>query len=427
MSGFRIDRILQEDEIHQLEDLLVPKLKDDYPNFEVWLEKAQKEISEGIRIAIGIWKEKLIATSIVKLTASKTAELKSFFVDPDFRDQGYGNSLYEETEKQCRKAGVTRIITDAFTENTPMVEFLISKGFVVAGKEDLYGNGRYSYILSKFLSPEYLGDPYDWEEMGEWYLRTKLNAVKIEDRPLVNDRRFDRHMRIIVENYPFEVLVEMKDEKVDLDMVEILHKKCTESNYHLAVFLAREFTVRASKYARSHGVIIFDSNDIASILGRKPPQFREGPISGMVVSIKQEYLERILRKRPPYYYIKGGPIGKYLEKGDIIVFYSVEPEKNVTTLGKVESVTLGTPRKIWESVGQKTVFSQEEFFRFVSIKETILAIELSEVWKISPIERNNLDIIIPKKDRSGSYIDEKTISRILGKEKQNLPRALLRR
>jgi GNAT superfamily N-acetyltransferase/predicted transcriptional regulator len=416
MSGFRIDRILQEDEILQLGDLLVPKLKDNYPNFEIWLEKAQKEISEGIRIAIGVWKEKLIATSIVKLTASKTAELKSFFIDPDFRNQGYGNSLYEETERECRKAGVTRIITDTFTDNTSMVEFLISKGFLFAGKEDLYGNGRYSYILSKFLSPEYLGDPYDWEEMGEWYLRTKLNAVKIKDHPLVNARRFDRHMRIIVGNYPLEVLVEIKDQKVDLDMVEILHKNCTESTYHLAVFLAREFTERATKYAKSHGVIIFDSKDIASILGRKPPQFREGPVNGMVVSIKQEYLKRILKKRPPYYYIKGGLIGKYLKKGDIIVFYSVEPEKNVTTLGIVESIILGAPREIWKSVGQKTVFSPEEFFRFASIKENILAIELSKVWEIPPIEGNDLDIIIPKKDRSGSYIDEKTINRILCKK-----------
>lgn len=415
MSEFRIDRILQENEILQLRDLLVPKLRDDYPNFEVWLEKAQKEILEGVRVAIGIWKEKLIATSILKLTASNTAELKSFFVDPDFRDQGYGNSLYEETETQCRKAGVTRIITDTFADNRSMVEFLISKGFSFAGKEDLYGNGRYAYILSKSLNPEYLGDPYDWEDMGEWFLRIKLNATKIEDHPIVNQRRFDRHMRIIGGVYPLELLVEIKDERVDLDKVEILHKKSTESNYHLAVFLAREFTKRALRYARSHGVIVFDNKDIANVLDRKPPRFREGPISGMVVSIKQKYLERILEKKPPCYYIKGGPIGKFLRKGDILVFYTVAPEKNVTTLGRVESIKLGPPKEIWESVGQETLFTEEEFFRFASIKQNILAIELSKIWMTSPIEGRNLDAIIPKKDRSGSYIDKKTMDKILTK------------
>lgn len=415
MSEFRLDRILQEEEILQLRDLLVPKFKNDYPNFDIWLEKAQKEISQGIRIAIGIWKEKLIATSIVKLTASKTAELKSFFVDIDFRDQGYGNSLYEETEMQCRKAGVTRIITDTYADNIPMVEFLISKGFLVAGKEDLYGTGRCSYILSKHLNPEYFGDPYDWEELGEWYLQARLNAIKIKDHPIANDRRFDKHMRIVIGSYSLDILVEIKDERVDLDNVEILHKKCTESGYHLSIFLAREFTERATKYANSHGVIIFDNKDIAKILGRQPPQFREGPISGMVVSIKPKYLKKILEHRPPYYYIKGGPIGKFLKKGHIIVFYTTEPERNVTTLGKVESIKLGTPREIWGSVGQKTVFDKEEFFRFASIKQNILAIELSEVWEISPIEGNKLDNIIPKKNRSGSYVDEKTIEMILCK------------
>jgi len=413
MSEYRLDRILEEDEISQLRDLLVPRLKSEYPNFEAWLEKAQEDISKGTRIAIGIWKEKLIATSIVKLTASKTAELKSFFVDNNFRDQGYGNSLYEETEIQCRKAGVTRIITDTYIDNLAMVEFLISKEFLIAGREDLYGTGRYSYIMSKTLSPEYFGDPYDWEDLGEWYLRAKLNAIKIKDHPLVDNRQFDRHVRITAGSYSLEALVEIKDERVDLDPIEILHKKCVESKYHLPIFLAREFTERALRYAKDHGVIIFNSKDISDILGRPLPIFREGPISGMVVSIKPNYLNRVREHKPPFYYIKGGPMGKFLKKGHIIVFYTVHPEKNVTTLGKVESIKLGTPHEIWESVNQKTVFTKEEFFRFTSIKQNILAIELSEVWTIEPIKGNELESIIPKKYRSGSYIDEKTREMIL--------------
>jgi len=413
MSEFRLDRILQEDEIKQLNDLLVPKLKNDYPNFEKWLVKAQEEIAEGTRVAIGIWKEKLIATSIVKMTASKTAELKSLFVDPDFRNQGYGDFLYEETEMQCRKAGVTRIITDTYVDNKAMVEFLISKGFLVAGKEDLYGNGRYSYILSKALNPEYFGDPYDWEGLGEWYLGTRLNAFKIKDHPLVNGRKFDRHMRIFLGDYSLGALVEVKDQRVDSDIVEILHKKCNESNYHLAIFVAREFTERAKKYAMGHGVIIFDNEDMAKVLGYRPPQFREGPISGMVVAIKPAYLTRILNHNPPYYYVKGGPIGKFLKKGHRIVFYATEPEKNITTLGKVESTKIGSPSEIWDSIGDKLVFTKEEFFRFASIKQEILAIELSEFQKIPPLAGKKLDSMIPQNKRGGSYMDEKTIEKVL--------------
>jgi len=416
-SEFRLDRILDEDEAAQLNDLLVPKLRNDYPNFEAWLKKAQGEILEGTRIAIGIWKEKLIASSIVKLTASRTAELKSFFVDDDFRDQGYGNQLFEETEMQCRKAGVVRVITDTYAENRSTVEFFISKGFVVSGREDLYGNGRYSYILSKTLTPEYFGDPYDWEELGEWYLRTRLGATNIEDHPVVNDRKFDRHMRIIVGAYPLEALIEIKDQKVDMDDVEILHKKCTESDYHLAVFVAREFTHRAADYAHRHGVIIFDSKDITRSLGREPVTFRKGPIAGMVVAVKPKYLREILRCKLPVYYVKGGPTGRFLDKGDIIVFYTMAPEKNVTTIGKVESVELGSPNAVWELISGNTVFSEKEFFRFASIKERILAIKLSEVWQISAIEEEALDKMIPSKDRNGSYIDEVIRDMILGRKK----------
>ncbi len=314
---------------------------------------------------------------------------------------------------QCRKAGVTRIITDTYVDNQPMVEFLISKGFLVTGKEDLYGNGKYSYILSKTLDPEYFGDPYDWEDLGEWYLKSRLNLIKIEDHPVVNNREFDRLMQIGIGDTKLDVLVEIKDQKVDLDKIEILHKKCTESKYHLAVFVAREFTQRLKGYADNHGVISFDNKDIARILGRQPPQFREGPIGGMVVSIKPEYLKRLLKVKPAPCYVKGGPSGKYLKKGHIIAFYATEPEKKISSLGKVESIKLGSPREIWDSVGKKTIFSKDEFFRFASIKQRILAIKLSKVWEISSIEGEKLDSIIPEKDRHGSYIDESTREKIL--------------
>ena len=137
MSEFRLDRILNEHEVNQLSDLLVPSLREEYPNFEKWLNKAGEEILGGSRIALGIWKETLIAACIVKLTSSNTAELKSFFVDLNFRDLGYGNDLYKEMEKQCRKAGVVRIFTDVYCDNPSMVEFLISKGCLIAGNEDL--------------------------------------------------------------------------------------------------------------------------------------------------------------------------------------------------------------------------------------------------------------------------------------------------
>jgi len=106
-------------------------------------------------------------------------------------------------------------------------------------------------------------------------------------------------------------------------------------------------------------------------------------------------------------------MGKYLEKGQTIVFYTTAPEKNVTTLGKVESLKLGSPREIWDSIGDKTVFTEKEFFNFAGLKRKVCAIELNEIWNIKPLEGDDLDGIIPKKDRSGSYIDTKKLGLIL--------------
>jgi len=415
MVDYRIERILEKEEVAQLDNLLIPKLKNDYPNFETWLKKARKEILEGTRIAIGIWKEGLIATSIVKLTASGTAELKTFFVDDDFREQSYGDLLFAETEMQCRKAGVTKVSTETYVDKTSMVQFLVAKDFLFAGREDLYGNGRYSYLLSKSLTPQYSGDPYDWEELGEWFLRIRLSATNVKDHPIVSGRTFDRHMRLAVGNYSLEALVEIKDQKTDLDDVEILHKKCTESDYHIPIFVAREFTDRASDYARQHGVITFTSKDIAAILGREPLVFREGPIAGMIVSIRPRFLRILLKKETPVYYVKGGPTGKFLKKGHLLVFYTTAPQGNVTTLGKIQSVKLGTPIEIWESISERTIFNKEEFFGFASIKQRILAIKLDDIWQIAPIEGEELDKIIPEKARAGSYIDGRTREELLSR------------
>jgi len=320
MSDVRIDRILGEEEIQQLDCLLIPTYSAEYPNFEKWLNEVKKDLSDGKRFAVGIWDSTLIAVSIVKLTASNVAELKSFFVDKNFSMRGCENRLYEETENQCRKAGAEKIISFVYSNDTPMIVFLFSHGFSISGKEDLYGNSRDSYILSKKLNPEYIGDPFDWEKMGEWYLRTRLNAINVQNHPQVGSRSFDRHMQIMLNDFSLDALVEIKDQKVDQDIIEILHKKCYESNFHLPIFIAREYTKRALEYAQKNGVISFTASDIEKVLPKKPPVFRSGEIKGLIASIRPGFLERLLKKKTSQYYVKGGTVGKFLQKGHTLVF-----------------------------------------------------------------------------------------------------------
>lgn len=423
MSDYRIDRILGDDEIQQLDDLLVPKYSTEYPKFEKWLKEVKKDLKDGKRFAIGIWDSTLIAVSIVKLTASNVAELKSFFVDKHFSMRGCENRLYDETENQCRKSGADRIISFVYCDDTSMIGFLFTHGFSISGKEDLYGNSRDSYILSKKLNPEYIGDPFDWENMGEWYLRTRLNAINLKNHPQVGPRNFDRYMQIKLNDFSLDALVEIKDQKVDHDPIMVLHKSSSDSNFHLPIFIAREYTKRAREYAKKNGVIAFDASDIEKLLRKKPPVFRSGEIKGLIVSIRPGYLERLLKRKTAQFYAKGGPLGKFLQKGHRVVFYSTTPEKCVKAVAEVKSIKIDTPPAIWNLIKKRTAFSDEiDYYGFVAQKQSILAIEIINLKDIPPIHDTELDEIIPKKDRSGSYIDEKTLNKILRKRTKPVSR-----
>jgi predicted transcriptional regulator len=423
MSDYRIDRFLGDVEIQQLDSLLIPTYSKEYPNFEKWLKEVKKDLKDGKRFAIGIWDSTLIAVSIVKLTASSVAELKSFFVNKLFIHRGCENRRYEETENQCRKSGADKIISFAYADDMPMIGFLISQGFSISGKEDLYGNSRESYILSKKLNPEYIGDPFDWENMGEWYLRARLNAINLKNHPQVGPRNFDRHMQIKLNDFSLEALVEIKDQKVDHDPIMVLHKSSSDSNFHLPIFIAREYTKRAREYAKKNGVIAFDALDIEKMLRKKPPVFRSGDIKGLIVSIRPGYLERLLKRKAAQYYAKGGPLGRFLQKGHIIVFYSTTPEKCVKAVAEVKSIKIDTPPAIWNLIKKRTAFSDEtDYYGFVAQKQSILAIEIVNLREIHPILDTELDEIIPKKDRSGSYIDEKTLNKILKPKTKSVSR-----
>jgi predicted transcriptional regulator len=223
-------------------------------------------------------------------------------------------------------------------------------------------------------------------------------------------------MQINLGNFLLNLLVEIKDEDVDLDPVVVLHKYCNESHFHIPVFVARSFSERSEKFATENGVIIFSSKDIAKLLGTKPPVFREGPIKGMVVSIKPAYLKKLIEDTPPHYYVKGGPIGKKLQKGQTLVFYSTDPDKSVSAIGEINSIDIGHPQEIWNKYGKELVLNEEEYFRFGSIKQSIVAIGLKNIEKITPIKDKELGAIIPSKDRSGSYLDDETLNKIFARK-----------
>ena len=412
-----ISRILAKSEIDQLDNLLVPHLSKKYPNFEKWLEKVKEEIEIGVRIAFGEWiSDSLISTVILKPTISNTVELKSLFVDPKFQNMGYGPRIYEIAEQQCLKMGFKKIIVDAFCEDDDVIIFLISRGYKIYGREDLYDVGRFSYLLSKNLRPQYISDPFDWEEIARWLIENYLGFEIVETHPVVEQRALDFGIKKVI-NEKFEILglVEVKDTDVDQDQVSMLYQKTLDAGYHVPVFVGRKFKKRSTDFAKKKGVILINEKDICRLTKWKPPELTKGEIRGIILPIKPEFYEKILRKGlKRFVFFKGAPFGKFLKSDDKIIFYVESPRKEISAFGVVTGVSVNSPEMQWSKFSKDSVFEKEEFWRFARTKREILAIGLTDFKEIKPLDEKKLKELIPQKILSGSYIDMETIKKLIG-------------
>jgi len=412
-----ISRILARSEIDQLDNLLVPHLSTKYLNFGKWLEKAKEEIEKGIRFAFGEWfSDKIISAIILRPTISNTVELKSLFVDPKFRDVGHGDQLYEVAERQCLKMGFKKIIVDAFCEDVSLIIFLIGHDYKIYGREDLYGQGKFSYLLSKDLKPIYTGDPFDWEEIASWLIENYFDFQIVERHPIVGGRALDLRIKKEI-NEKFEILgmVEVKDTEVDQDAVSILHQKTLEAGYHIPLFVGRKFKKRAISFAKEKGVILIDDGDIQRITGWEPQEIKREEIRGIILPIKPEFYEKILRKDlTQFVYFKGAPFGKFLKENDKVIFYVESPRKEIAAFGIVVDVSVNTPETQWSKFCDESVFGEEEFWRFARTKREILAVKLTGFKEIPPLDEKTLKNIIPPKLLSGSYVGTKIINKLIG-------------
>jgi predicted transcriptional regulator/GNAT superfamily N-acetyltransferase len=412
-----ISRILAKSEIDQLDNLLVPHLSKKYPDFEKWLEKVKEEIEIGVRIAFGEWiSDSLISTVILKPTISNTVELKSLFVDPKFQKTGHGPRIYEIAERHCLKMGFKKIIVDAFCEDDDMIIFLISHGYTIYGREDLYDVGRFSYLLSKNLRPQYIGDPFDWEEIARWLIENYLGFEIVETHPVVEQRALDFSIKKVI-NEKFEILglVEVKDTDVDQDPVSMLYTKTLDAGYHVPVFVGRKFKKRSTDFAKKKGVILINEKDICRITEWKPPELTKGEIRGIILPIKPEFYEKILRKGlKRFVFFKGALFGKFLKSDDKIIFYVESPRKEISAFGVVTDVSVNSPEMQWSKFRKDSVFEKEEFWRFARTKREILAIRLTDFKEIEPLDEKKLKELIPQKILSGSYIGMETIKKLIG-------------
>jgi GNAT superfamily N-acetyltransferase len=90
------DRIISKNEVGGLESFLRSQ-KLDYPNYEEWVSGTIQQVESGDKIAFGFFTsaKDIVGDGIIRITASKTVELKNFFIHSDYRKRGYGPALLE--------------------------------------------------------------------------------------------------------------------------------------------------------------------------------------------------------------------------------------------------------------------------------------------------------------------------------------------
>lgn len=415
---FEIVRALTEEDIRGIGDFLKTNPLGPYPNFNEWLDGTLKEIRGGKRYGLVVKNERgaIVGTAIWKKTASGNAELKTFYIPPQYRKKGIGSKLYDQTEAECVAEGCRAIHADAFVSNLEITRFFLSCGLEIVARYDIYGAGEDSYLFKKELPEIYPGEIYDWEEMGRWVLERKFRFRITDPHPTIGGKKFDGLGESHHEPIRLLALLEVKDSDVDIDELIVLGAKGRDAGINSLFFVARSFTPRALKEAKKYGIETIDKTQLEGLTGKTLPEYTLEEIAGYVAPVNPEYFKRFVSKGSSLQvYIKGGAIGRKIKRGDNLLFYVTSPIRGVGGSAKVDEVIAGSPREVWGKLQRLSVFERDEFERFSSGKKEVLAILFKEFksFKTMPLETVQ-KILLRFNPQAGCYVDHTQLKKIWG-------------
>lgn len=95
----------------------------------------------------------VVAFSESELTSEKSAELLWLQVDPDYRGEGYGKDLYEETRNHLSDRGVSSIQARVLADNAGGNTFYKEQGLSKVGEEEVDIDGT-SYVENVYAEIE---------------------------------------------------------------------------------------------------------------------------------------------------------------------------------------------------------------------------------------------------------------------------------
>jgi ribosomal protein S18 acetylase RimI-like enzyme len=119
---------------------------------------------EDKQLLVAVADDQVVAFSESHRTDRNTAELLWLHVDPDYRSEGHGEALYEQTRDHLADFGVTSIQARVLADNAGGNSFYRDKGLSKVGEETVDIDGT-SYVESVYAEVEQEGiEPLDLAE-----------------------------------------------------------------------------------------------------------------------------------------------------------------------------------------------------------------------------------------------------------------------
>lgn len=422
-----------EKEFDSVKELLsnAPEFIDHYPDFTKWLSNALAEASDGKRLVYGLSRPRvglagateleLVGISIVKIR-NETAELKTLFIQNDFRNNGqkYGRTLYKKVEEHLAKKGITKIMTDVPFENKEVTWFLIQQGFQINGLIDRYKKDDSNYILSKDVVGYYTGDNFDWHNIVSWLLKNiyqveidSIQKTSIEDCSMIPISNCNQNL--LDKSLPHIKGVSLVcDSNITCENVDEINKVLESQVENVLMIFLKDYDENVASPFNEEKHIVLNENRVYQACGCPLPPFKIEDISGMIVEMKRAYLEKIGDEEDEFTYMKGSAVGKFLEEDDMVIFYVEDDDHNpggLVGFGKVKEVSCGSPNQLWSIYKDRNpLFSEDDFKKFTSYRDEVIAIAVKDYQKISIIKyREFLTIfqqVIFTKKLGNMYINE---------------------
>lgn len=393
----KVTHVLTADEVSHIPELL-GGVEENYPNFADWVSRTVSEIGEGKKKAFGAWwNGELAGVAILKPTVSGTAEMKNFYVHPEYRREGVASQLYDFMEQECL-GKYALIETDVPGNSAEMISFLLKRGWELGSAGyPKYGKGTRAVILYKELPLRFSGNVYDWEEMARWTTEKVWGFRITDNHPVIEGKAFDGEGLREEKGLSMKILLEVKQTEaaVDVDAITTLSEIGRRNNYNVLAFFAPSFTGRAVRYAGSRNVQLVDRERLGELAGVNPPEPTSGEPAGIIVPVKGNLFNRFGERPNRLAYIRGGNKPNKVGEGNKVLFYVAGHPQKISGVGSIVDFVEGEPNSVWRRIKTYSVFGEDEYRRFVEGKRKVWAVIFDNFEEVDGSSAEEIRRIFP--------------------------------